>query len=68
MMHVKDLFDLTIEEGAELARFEHEINRLLLATEQVISETEISKIEATLTDIIEEIVESGRQQTNKSNA
>ena len=68
MKNIADLIDLSIEEKNELARFEDEINRIALAPEPVISETEISKIETALTGIIKEIVDRGRQQTNKSNA
>lgn len=67
-MSIETLFDLTVEERAELLNFEREIDRVALAPLPVISESEISKIEASLTHIIEEIVERGRQQTNKSNA
>ncbi len=66
-MQIKDLFDLTVEEKSELSHFEKEINKVALAPAPVLPETEISKIEAVLTEIIEEIVERGRQ-TNKSNA
>lgn len=68
MMRVTSLFDLTVEEQAELARFEKDLDKIALAPAPVIPETEISKIEAVLTSIIEEIVERGRQQTDKSNA
>ena len=68
MKSIAELIDLSIEEKNELARFEDEINRIALAPEPVISETEISKIETALTGIIKEIVDRGRQQTNKSNA
>lgn len=66
-MHVKDFLDLTIEEKAELARFEKDLDKVVLAPPPVIPDSEISKIEAALNEIIEEIVERGRQ-TNKSNA
>ena len=68
MKNIADLIDLSIEEKNELARFEDEIDRIALAPEPVISESEISKIETALTGIIKEIVDRGRQQTNKSNA
>jgi len=67
-MKIKELFDLTVEEKAELSRFENEIDRVAHDPVPVIPESEISKIEAALTEIIEEIVERGRQQANKSNA
>lgn len=67
-MSIKNLFDLTVEEKAELLNFERELDKVAGASPPVISETEISKIEAALTDIIEEIVQRGRQQANKSNA
>lgn len=66
-MKIKDLFDLTVEEKSELAHFEKEINKVAFAPAPVLPESEISKIEVVLTEIIEEIVERGRQ-TNKSNA
>ncbi len=66
-MSIKNLFDLTIEEKAELAAFEKTLDKIASEAPPVISETEISKIEAALTGIIEENVQRGRQ-TNKSNA
>lgn len=66
-MHIKDMFDLTVEEKSELTRFEKDLDKVALAPPPVIPDSEISKIEAALTEIIEEIVERGRQ-TNKSNA
>jgi hypothetical protein len=66
-MGIKNLFDLTIEEKAELAVFENALDKIATEAPPVISETEISKIEAALTGIIEEIVQRSRQ-TNKSNA
>lgn len=68
MINVKDLLVLSVEEKSELLSFERELDKVTLFPQHVISETEISKIEASLTHIIEEIVERGRQQTNKSNA
>jgi hypothetical protein len=67
-MRVKDFLDLSVEEQAALQQFEKELDRLSAATPPVISETEISKIETSLTSIIEEIVDRGRKQANKSNA
>ena len=67
-MHVRDLLDLTVEEQAALQHFEKELDRLTASSPPVISETEISKIETSLTSIIEEIVDRGRKQANKSNA
>jgi hypothetical protein len=67
-MRVKDFLDLSVEEQAALQQFEKELDRLSSATPPVISETEISKIETSLTSIIEEIVDRGRKQANKSNA
>ncbi len=67
-MHVKDLLDLSVEEQAALQQFEKELDRIASSSPPVISETEISKIETSLTSIIEEIVDRGRKQANKSNA
>jgi len=67
MMNVNNLFDLSVEEKAVLAQFEKEIDKVILAPDPVISESVISKIEATLTNIIEEIINRGRQ-ADKSNA
>lgn len=67
-MRVKDLLNLSVEEQAALQQFEKELDRLTAASPPVISETEISKIETSLTSIIEEIVDRGRKQANKSNA
>ena len=67
-MHVRDLLDLTVEEQAALQHFEKELDRLAASSPPVISATEISKIETSLTSIIEEIVDRGRKQANKSNA
>jgi hypothetical protein len=67
-MHIRDLLALSIEEQAALQNFEKELDRLMASTPPVIPETEISKIESTLTNIIEEIVDRGRKQANKSNA
>jgi hypothetical protein len=67
-MRVKDFLDLSVEEQAALQQFEKELDRLSAATPPVISESEISKIETSLTSIIEEIVDRGRKQANKSNA
>jgi len=67
-MRVKDFLDLSVEEQAALQQFEKELDRLSAATPPVILESEISKIETSLTSIIEEIVDRGRKQANKSNA
>lgn len=67
MMNVNNLFDLSVEEKAVLAQFEKEIDKVIHAPDPVISESVISKIEATLTNIIEEIINRGRQ-ADKSNA
>ena len=67
-MRVKDLLNLSVEEQAALQQFEKELDRLADTTPPVISETEISKIETSLTSIIEEIIDRGRKQANKSNA
>lgn len=56
--------DLTVEEQAALDTFKHELDRLVL-TKPVIPETEISKIEAVLNDIVERIANSDRQQADK---
>ena len=67
-MHVQDLLDLSVEEQAALQQFEKELDRIASSSPPVISETEISKIETSLTSIIEEIVDRGRKQANKSNS
>jgi hypothetical protein len=67
-MHIRDLLDLTVEEQSALQQFEKELDRFTPATPTVISQTEISKIETSLTNIIEEIIDRGRKQANKSNA
>jgi hypothetical protein len=67
-MHIRDFLDLTVEEQAALQQFEKELDRVTPSTPPVISETEISKIETSLTSIIEEIIDRGRKQANKSNA
>lgn len=67
-MSIINLFDLSVEEKAEISNFERELDKVALAPPTVISELEISKIEAALTEIIEEIIQRGRQQANKSNA
>ena len=67
-MRVKDLLNLSVEEQAALQQFEKELDRLAASSPPVISETEISKIETSLTSIIEEIIDRGRKQANKSNA
>lgn len=67
-MRVKDFLDLSVEEQAALQQFEKELDRLAASSPPAISETEISKIETSLTSIIEEIIDRGRKQANKSNA
>jgi hypothetical protein len=67
-MHIRDLLDLTVEEQSALQQFEKELDRFTPAPPPVISQTEISKIETSLTNIIEEIIDRGRKQANKSNA
>jgi hypothetical protein len=68
MMHIRDFLDLSVEEQAAIQQFEKELDRLTASSPPVISETEISKIETSLTNIIEEIIDRGRKQANKSNA
>jgi hypothetical protein len=67
-MHIRDFLDLSVEEQASIQQFEKELDRLTASSPTVISETEISKIETSLTNIIEEIIDRGRKQANKSNA
>jgi len=67
-MHIRDFLDLSVEEQAAIQQFEKELDRLTASSPSVISETEISKIETSLTNIIEEIIDRGIKQANKSNA
>lgn len=68
MMHIRDFLDLSVEEQAAIQQFEKELDRLASSTPPAISTSEISKIETSLTNIIEEIIDRGRKQANKSNA
>ena len=59
--------DLTVEERAALDVFKRELDRITM-TRPMMPETEISKIEAVLNDIVERVANSGRQQADKINS
>lgn len=62
-----DFDDLTVEEHAALDAFKRELDRLIVSR-PMIPESEISKIEAVLNDIVERVANSGRQQADKINS
>jgi hypothetical protein len=68
MTDVASLLDLTIEEQAALAPFVKDLDSLTLHQPPVLQDTEISKIEANLASLVQEIINRGRQQSDKSNA
>ncbi len=68
MISVISLLDLTIEEQAALEPFIKDLDRLTLPQPPVLPDVEISKIEANLAAIAQEIINRGRQQADKSNS
>lgn len=63
-----ELFDLTVEEQAQFALFKREIDRLMAIPVPVKSEKEISTIETTLNQFVQEIVERVSEPNNKTDA
>ncbi len=68
MIDVTSLLDLTIEEQAALALFVKDLDRLTLPQPPVLQDAEISKIEANLAELTQEIINRVRHQADKSNA
>jgi hypothetical protein len=68
MIDVASLLKLTVEEQEALSPFVKELDRLVLPQPPVLPDAEISKIEENLASLAQEIINRGRQQTDKSNA
>lgn len=67
MINIVDMLDLTVEERAAVQKFEKDLDKIMSAPLPVLRDAEISKIEETLLNFTQEMVERGRQQTNKIN-
>ena len=68
MIDVNALLELSVEEQESLTPFVKELDRLTLPRPPTLSDAEISKIEANLASLVQEIINRGRQQADKSNA
>jgi hypothetical protein len=68
MINVAEMLDLSIEEKAEIQRFEKELDKIMSVPLPVLHDSEISKIEETLVKLTQEMVERGRQPANKVNS
>lgn len=68
MIDVAELLALTVEEQVEIENFVKDLDRLTLPHPPVLPDTEISKIETNLAALVQEIIDRGRQQADKSNS
>lgn len=68
MSSLRERFELTPEEEQEIMMFSRELDTITRAPARAMSETEISKIESSLNDIIQEISRSVIDKTDKINA
>ncbi len=68
MSSLKEIFDLSVEEEAQIASYSKMIEKLMHVRPQALPETEISKIEEKLHEIVQEIASSGIIKTNKIDA
>ena len=68
MINVAEMLDLSIEEKAEIQRFEKELDKIMSVPLPVLHDSEISKIEETIVTLTQEMVERGRQPANKVNS
>lgn len=68
MINIIDALDLSVEERSEVQKFEKDLDRVMKLSKPVIPDDEISKIEAILTELAQEMVQRGRKQADKINS
>lgn len=66
MDNLVDSFNLTVEEKTQFLRFKREIDLLAAALPPVKTEKEISRIEAVISQHVQEIIESVSKPDNKT--
>ena len=66
MANFPELFNLSVEEQAQFALFKREIDLLSAVPTPVKSEKEISTIETTLNQFVQELVERVSEPNNKT--
>lgn len=66
MVNFPELFNLSVEEQAQFALFKREIDRLSAIPAPVKSEKEISTIETTINQFVQELVERVSESNNKT--
>jgi len=68
MINIIDALELSVEERSEVQKFEKDLDSVMKLPKPVIPDTEISKIEAILTELAQEMVQRGRKQADKINS
>ena len=68
MINIIDALELSVEERSEVQKFEKDLDRVMKLSKPVIPDDEISKIEAILTELAQEMVQRGRKQADKINS
>lgn len=68
MINIIDALELSVEERSEVQKFEKDLDSVMKLSKPVIPDDEISKIEAILTELAQEMVQRGRKQADKINS